>query len=419
MSLYRTSATRLVFGALTALLIGATACVDSVPPSLPHENPVKTAAYALEQSSDEAKLALEAIPDAEQTEGYFAGVVLSLSAVDHLLDHTIGIDWQTADIEMLIQLLLQLIAEDATDDLREMLEDMKDANAEKQALRDLMRKVKEDADALKKALRDEYNSREELEGYPETLEYGPASILSDFILPSVGEGQLAPTGSIGLSVDAPTGDARGAVVAASAQCASLDGAKTSPLMKAELIDLRTGAVVASHSGAGYFSLAYAAPEFALLRLNVSAGGASASCPLRLTYPHASRSAPVTLTDFQIRAAGSAFAKVRQAQLDFAKAVGAALLQGAGLDTTTRLRWASKLMARLNTVSALGLSFETTKSLTVETIERLDSISEMGQQDMLLLQRIMEQKSQLESVISNVMKAGYEAGQAAVQALKAS
>lgn len=49
----------------------------------------------------------------------------------------------------------------------------------------------------------------------------------------------------------------------------------------------------------------------------------------------------------------------------------------------------------------------------------DSIEEMSQTDMLWLQQMMEKKNQLETMISNLMKAGFEGGQAAIQALKAS
>lgn len=52
-------------------------------------------------------------------------------------------------------------------------------------------------------------------------------------------------------------------------------------------------------------------------------------------------------------------------------------------------------------------------------DQRDSISEMGEMDMLMLQQMMEKKGQLESMISNIMKAGFEGGQAAIQALKAS
>ena len=52
-------------------------------------------------------------------------------------------------------------------------------------------------------------------------------------------------------------------------------------------------------------------------------------------------------------------------------------------------------------------------------DQRDSISEMGEMDMLMLQQLMEKKSQLESMISNIMKAGFEGGQAAIQSLKAS
>lgn len=48
----------------------------------------------------------------------------------------------------------------------------------------------------------------------------------------------------------------------------------------------------------------------------------------------------------------------------------------------------------------------------------DSIAEMNQQDMLQLQQMMEKKSQLEAMISNLLRASYEAGQSAAS-LKAS
>jgi hypothetical protein len=45
--------------------------------------------------------------------------------------------------------------------------------------------------------------------------------------------------------------------------------------------------------------------------------------------------------------------------------------------------------------------------------------ELSEEDMLALQRAMERRNQLELLISNVMKAAYQAGQAAISALKAS
>ncbi len=49
----------------------------------------------------------------------------------------------------------------------------------------------------------------------------------------------------------------------------------------------------------------------------------------------------------------------------------------------------------------------------------DGIGKMNEMDMLLLQQMMEKKNQLEVMISNIMKAGFDGGQAAIQALKAS
>jgi hypothetical protein len=52
-------------------------------------------------------------------------------------------------------------------------------------------------------------------------------------------------------------------------------------------------------------------------------------------------------------------------------------------------------------------------------DKKDSISEMGQMDMQVLQQMMDKKNQLETLISNAIKASYEGGQVAIQALKAS
>jgi len=49
----------------------------------------------------------------------------------------------------------------------------------------------------------------------------------------------------------------------------------------------------------------------------------------------------------------------------------------------------------------------------------ESLSEMGEMDILMLQWLMERKAQLERMISDVMKKGHVSGQNAVQALKSS
>ena len=55
----------------------------------------------------------------------------------------------------------------------------------------------------------------------------------------------------------------------------------------------------------------------------------------------------------------------------------------------------------------------------DLLKKKDSIAEMNEMDMLMLQQMMEKKGQLETIISNVMKAGFEGSQAAIQSLKAS
>jgi len=72
-----------------------------------------------------------------------------------------------------------------------------------------------------------------------------------------------------------------------------------------------------------------------------------------------------------------------------------------------------------TSGKLRKTYEDISNITEKIRDKKDAISEMNEQDMLMLQQMMDKKSQLETLISNCMKAGYEGGQAAVQALKAS
>jgi hypothetical protein len=65
------------------------------------------------------------------------------------------------------------------------------------------------------------------------------------------------------------------------------------------------------------------------------------------------------------------------------------------------------------------SYENAEAEREKLKDKKDSLEELSEQDLLLLQQMMEKKNQLETMISNVMKAGYEGGQAAIQALKAS
>ncbi|HWR33894.1 MAG TPA: hypothetical protein VN451_10220 [Chitinophagaceae bacterium] len=68
---------------------------------------------------------------------------------------------------------------------------------------------------------------------------------------------------------------------------------------------------------------------------------------------------------------------------------------------------------------MEIKLEELNALSNKLKENKESIGELNQQDMLMLQQLMEKKNQLESMISNVMKAGFEGGQAAIRALKGS
>ncbi len=72
-----------------------------------------------------------------------------------------------------------------------------------------------------------------------------------------------------------------------------------------------------------------------------------------------------------------------------------------------------------TIKKLDATLKEAKALMEKLKDQKDSISELNQDDMLMLQHLMEKKGQLEQMISNVMKAASETQNNIVKNLKAS
>lgn len=79
----------------------------------------------------------------------------------------------------------------------------------------------------------------------------------------------------------------------------------------------------------------------------------------------------------------------------------------------------KLVKLQSTVKKLETTLSQANKLMKEIQDQKKSLSEMNQEDMMWLQKLMEQKSQLEQMISNVMKAASEAQSNIAKNLKAS
>ncbi len=79
----------------------------------------------------------------------------------------------------------------------------------------------------------------------------------------------------------------------------------------------------------------------------------------------------------------------------------------------------KLTQLQSNIQKLELTLKDAKTLMGKIKSQKDAISELNQQDMLMLQQLMEKKSQLESMISNVMKAASESQSNIAKNLKAS
>ena len=79
----------------------------------------------------------------------------------------------------------------------------------------------------------------------------------------------------------------------------------------------------------------------------------------------------------------------------------------------------KLVKLQSTVKKLETTLSEANKLMKDIQDQKKSLSEMSQEDMLWLQKLMEQKSQLEQMISNVLKAASEAQNNIAKNLKAS
>jgi septal ring factor EnvC (AmiA/AmiB activator) len=88
--------------------------------------------------------------------------------------------------------------------------------------------------------------------------------------------------------------------------------------------------------------------------------------------------------------------------------------------TTNIRLVNQKLVQLQaTVKKLETTLNEAKALMDKLGKQKDAISELSQDDMFQLQQLMEKKSQLEQMISNVMKAASESQSNITKNLKAS
>ena len=79
----------------------------------------------------------------------------------------------------------------------------------------------------------------------------------------------------------------------------------------------------------------------------------------------------------------------------------------------------KLVKLQSTVKKLETTLSEANRLMKEVQDQKKALSEMSQEDMIWIQKLIEQKSQLEQMISNAMKAAAEAQSNIAKNLKAS
>jgi hypothetical protein len=408
---------------LIALAIAAAASVvackdpltDPTAPSAPAER-ILDSSIELDRLDQDLGDAIDVIPAAERTESYFAGLALLRTEIGQLVKHGTQLDFSKMSVEDAAMLLFMLLSQDAREDTKELLAEMNDTRLERKALRDAAETMRDELSKLEQALRDEYEELRAAGGSADAR-FEPVKTQISVVIPASPSGQAAPAREIPITVFAPTG--QGASVVASTQCASADGTKIPPMMSVELLDVSTRQVISSHSGLGNFSLDATVATGGYYVVRIGSAGASAACPVSLSYSSAARGPLIELSADVVDLAKRKQQEVEAYEARHAAAVRNWINSGPQLDSIQLVAWEDKLMRRTTQLGATCMTYADAKSERDKLTTQKDSISEMNQMDMLMLQQMMEKKGQLESLISNTMKSASDAQQSVVSALKAS
>ena len=380
--------------------------------------PVIEAAEGVEARVESVRAKLSAIPAGEQNTWAFQILGLAIGRT-HLIRDTVE-NWANGiDIDAMIQLVLLKIADDARKDMREALDEMQETNAQRKALRDEMAKLRADQDALATAMREAYAKADRaFDAASNALVVGIVSSLSQVVAAGTGNAD----NEISTTIDANVGGQ----VEARADCAL--GPNNPGMVTLRIVDVLSGTpLYETKSSIGPVSATLELLSGAPLDVRLSFSSPNPTLSLkdcRLEVRYDKRVVPPTLVADEERRAIQALVPVRAQAIqglatDFARAQSVVNQQQLPTDDLKTLAGILVHAVRDLNRSAEAMTLAEAEQARKDLRDQKDTLNEMGEMDILLIQQAMEKKDQLEQMISNALKAASEVGQAAIRALKAS
>jgi hypothetical protein len=384
---------------------------------------------AAEGLVQEVRTRRAAIPLAEQNTWAFQQLDLVVGSGDPsdgntvmsgrsgLLTSTLSQWAEGMDVEALVFLAQAQLAEEAAKELRQAVEGIAETNNARRQLRESVNALRQEEEKIDSAMREAYEQADRSMAAAQTsMVMGIAESMR--MVAPVGAAQDEEN-EVTYTVDVNVGGS----VTATLDCGN--GPNDPSAATVRLINVMSGKVEAEGKSALGPATATAQLQDgvpAALRVQMRAGASQVLgirlCVLQVQY--SKRVRPLTVVAPAEKKAFEALVAPRaQAILDLRDAVSKAMAAQLPSDDFKALSgFLSRTLRDLNR-SAEAMTLADVKQAKQELRDQKDSISEMGETDMLLLQQAMEKKQQLEQMISNVMRAVQETGQSAVQALKAS
>lgn len=320
------------------------------------------------------------------------------------------------DIDYLIALVMSLVAKDASQDLKNMMESLNALLSQKKSLREKIKQMQEDLEGLRDAI------RREAEVIQRKQDSNSGISLIDFSTTgAIHLSGLADRLNSGGATDQSTPiviDAQGGRLQVTSDCGA-NAPPTQLVITNAAADEEIGRVTAT---GGFALFETELPRRIPIAIRIVSTGLNylngLRCQIHSEYKRRDDFPTKSYSPLRVAAISAAFDDLSARTSD---------LQGtlATLVADQELSWGDAealLLAqdRFNTmVSFVDPVAVGADTLAEELDKLLDSASDMNEMDMLKLQELMNKKSQLESLISNLLSAMQQASDAVVSNLKAS
>jgi hypothetical protein len=371
-------------------------------------NAVVQAQATTESIRGEMTQALNDIPSADQTGAAYLRIAATNGAVTSNGSLLNGLDFSSMNIEDAAMLMMMLISNDARSDMEQMLNEMQQDTDAKRRLRDAAARLEQALADLRAQLGAEYDRR--VKANPDVPPLGTEQLVETSTILAGASDDGGLSGSVYSPGQVPdNGPGSGATFNVSLLCNTALGDIT-----VELFDLRTATLLATKTSKNSVSLDYVAPAPVPVWVNVRISGVlpnlPETCTRTIKYQRRIQKAPVSLPP--------ATAQTLASQRDQAvKDLGTSFSNIDNLAQTGAPAAYLEEISRQMRAQSNQLSLEDFSQMTDELRNRLEGVSEMSDDETAQMQQFMDQKTQLEQMLSNAMKAASDSQAGIVKSLK--